>query len=138
MLSKLRSLLLRPSPPPPLLGRPKVRREKSYSADSGYVYQYFHEGYRETTLDGELGAEYVFDVSSDRKARFRTTVFLGSRVVEQWQEENSRELNMTERYALVKMTLFEALDEREGSEAAALVVRAGVADISRHAESLDF
>lgn len=68
MLSKLRNLFRRPSPPPPLLGRPKVRREKSYSADSGYVYQYFHEGYREMKLAGELGAEYVFDVSSDRKS----------------------------------------------------------------------
>ena len=138
MLSKLRNLLRRPSPSPPLFGRPKVRREKSYSADSGYVYQYFHEGYRETTYEGELGAEYIFDVSADRKARFRTAVFLGSRVVEQWQAENNRELNMTERYALVKMTLFEALDERAGAEAAALQVRASVEEISRHAETLDF
>ena len=32
--------------PLPLTGAPAVRRLKSYSAQSGYVYQYFYEGQR--------------------------------------------------------------------------------------------
>ena len=35
----------------PLRGAPEVRREMSYSADTGYVYQYFYEGYRESSRD---------------------------------------------------------------------------------------
>jgi len=30
----------------PLTGAPAVRRQKTYSAESGYVYQYFYEGQR--------------------------------------------------------------------------------------------
>ena len=54
--------------PPPLTGAPAVRRMKSYSAQSGYVYQYFYEGQRPFRSGGESGIEFVFTVSADRKA----------------------------------------------------------------------
>ncbi len=49
----------------PLTGAPAVRRMKTYSAQSGYVYQYYFEGYR--PLPVESGVEFVFQISSDRK-----------------------------------------------------------------------
>ena len=44
----------------PLSGAPPIRRLKTYSAQSGYVYQYFYEGQR--PLRGEAGTEFVFTV----------------------------------------------------------------------------
>jgi hypothetical protein len=41
--------------PLPLTGAPAVRRLKSYSAQSGYVYQYFYEGQRPFHSGGESG-----------------------------------------------------------------------------------
>ena len=49
--------------PPPLSGKPLVRREKVYAAHSGYVYSYFHLGYR----DDDAGVEYLFEVSAGRE-----------------------------------------------------------------------
>ena len=51
MLAKFLERLRRGSqqPVPELLGRPQIRREKAYAADSGYVYQYTYEGYRAAT-----------------------------------------------------------------------------------------
>ena len=54
-----------------------MRRQKTYSAESGYVYQYFYEGQRAATRDGDAGAEYVFNVSADRKSSFSLSVFVG-------------------------------------------------------------
>lgn len=96
----------------PLHGAPPVRRQKTYSAMTGYVYQYFYEGYRESDRAGRIGDEYVFQVSSDRKAGFPLTVFLPRAAVELWQQDHGRDLTQTEQYAAVKMALFEAFDER--------------------------
>ena len=54
--------------PVPLTGAPAVRRLKSYSAQSGYVYQYFYEGQRPFRSGGESGVEFVFTLSADRKS----------------------------------------------------------------------
>ena len=69
--------------PAPLAGRPAVRRQKTYSAQTGYVYQYFYEGYRPSS--GERGTEYVFDVSADRKTSAPTSVLVSDAAVESWQ-----------------------------------------------------
>ncbi len=100
-------------PLPPLAGTPPVRRRKTYAGDSGYVYEYYYEGYRISTRAGAVGAEYVFTVSSDRRNWFPVSVFLEDAAVAEWERRHSRELNMTERYAVVKMALFQAFDERE-------------------------
>ncbi|MCX6621040.1 MAG: hypothetical protein NTY38_08145 [Acidobacteria bacterium] len=86
----------------PLRGAPVVRRLKTYSAQSGYVYQYFYEGYRvaaETTT-------YVFQTSVDRKSSFPVSVLLPASSL------GGRELTGTECYAVAKMALFQAFDER--------------------------
>lgn len=100
----------------PLRGAPPVRRLKSYSAESGYVYQYFYEGYRGV----DAGTEYVFQVSADRKSWFAVTVRIPESSVAEWG------LSGTERYAVAKMALFQAFDERAepGAMREAVVVRA--------------
>jgi len=98
----------------PLAGAPTVRRQKTYSAQSGYVYQYFYEGHRPST--GERGTEYVFDVSSDRKTSSPVSVVISDAAVASWQNESGRTLSATEQYAIAKMALFQAFDERESPE----------------------
>src|SRR6476620_9971078 len=99
----------------PLAGVPTVRRQKTYSAQSGYVYQYFYEGHRPSSA--ERGTEYVFDVSSDRKTSSPVSVVIRDAAVANWQNESGRTLSATEQYAIAKMALFQAFDERESPEA---------------------
>jgi hypothetical protein len=61
-----------------------VRRHKSYSAASGYVYQYFYEGYRAAGPE----TEFVFQASADRKAFFPVSVVLPDAVAAQWEREH--------------------------------------------------
>jgi hypothetical protein len=102
--------------PLPLTGAPAVRRQKTYSAASGHVYQYFYEGQRRAARAGEQGTEFVFNVSGDRKTTFDVSVFLLDSALAPWQREYQRELNSTERYAVAKLALFQAFDEREAPE----------------------
>src|SRR5690349_6641573 len=97
----------------PLTGTPTVRRLKNYSAQSGYVYQYFYEGHRESGTVHGSGREFVFSISSDNKNWQPGSVFLLDAAVAAWQQQHGRELNSTERYAVAKLALFQAFDERE-------------------------
>lgn len=121
----------------PLRGARPVRREKTYSADTGYVYQYFYEGYREAKRNGESGTEHVFSVTSDRVSRFPINIFVPQSVVETWQSNNDRELTATEQYAVVKMTLFEVFDERTDFDGSQWNIDISLEDIEEHAETLD-
>jgi len=98
----------------PLRGAPAIRREKTYAAQTGYVYQYYYEGYRNSRRGGRPGQEYVFQVSSDRKSSFPLAVFLPQTTVDRWQQGRLRTLSPTERYAAAKMKLFETFDECVG------------------------
>jgi hypothetical protein len=111
----------------PLSGAPAVRRQKTYSAETGYVYQYYYEGQRPSA--GEPGAEYVFDVSADRKSSTPVTVFVGEEALESWQRENGRTLSGAERYAIAKMALFQAFDHRDTPEAMREAVRVRPEDV---------
>jgi hypothetical protein len=91
--------------PVPLSGAPAIRRMKTYSAQSGYVYQYFYEGQRP-------GTEFVFSVSADRKVWGPVTVVVNDGAVKAWEQAHARELSATERYAIAKLALFQAFDER--------------------------
>ena len=89
-----------------------VRRIKSYSADTGFVYQYYFEAVRPgRKRGGRKGDEYVFVVSRDRKTTFKLPVFLESGAVRAWNKAQGRELAAPEQYAAVKMRLFQAFDE---------------------------
>src|SRR5262245_56388154 len=95
----------------PLTGAPSVRRQKTHSAESGYVYQYFYEGQRTASRDGLAGTQFVFNVSADRKSAFPVSVFLSDEALENWQRDHARRLGSTERYAVAKMSLFQAFDQ---------------------------
>jgi hypothetical protein len=123
---------------PPLEGAPATPRMKTYAAASGYVYQYFYQGHRVSDAPGEAAVEHVFQVSSDRRAYFPVSVYLTGAAVEDWEREHARPLNATERYAVAKMALFQAFDEREGALArgeSAIVRRSEIDPI---AETLGF
>jgi len=117
----------------PLRGAPAVRRQKSYSAQSGYVYQYYYEGCR----DVAEGCEYVFDVSADRKSSFPVEVLLERAAVEAWNRNRGRELTATECYAAAKMALFQAFDERPKPSDMRVPVRIRTADLEALLEMLD-
>lgn len=109
--------------PEPLTGAPTVRRQKTYSAQSGYVYQYFYEGQRQ--WHANPGTEFVFDVSADRKTSAPVSVYLSDAALTPWQREHGRTLGGTERYAIAKMALFQAFDVRDnpGKMSEPIVVR---------------
>jgi hypothetical protein len=94
----------------PLAGAPASRRQKTYSAQSGYVYQYIYEGCRKRAG----GTEYVFLVSSDPRTSLPASVVLPDDVMADWEREHDLALRPSERYGIVKMALFQAFDEREG------------------------
>lgn len=92
--------------------RPEVvRRVKSYSAATGYVYQYYFYEVQKTRRRGSDGSEYVYMVSADRKTAFPLRIFVAREGVEDWSRAAGRQLSGTEEYAAAKMRLFEALDE---------------------------
>jgi hypothetical protein len=100
-------------PATPLRGAPPVRRQKTHSAESGYVYQYYYLGYRETRDRGRAATEYVFDVSADRKTSFPVSILVAEEDTVAWETASRRKLSGTERYAIAKMALFRAFDERD-------------------------
>jgi hypothetical protein len=94
------------------MARPEVaRRVKSYSAATGYVYQYYFYEVLKTRRAGAAGSEYVYMVSVDRKKVFPLRIFVQRDGLDQWSRGAGRELTGTEEYAVAKMRLFEALDE---------------------------
>lgn len=103
----------RPPPPVPLKGKRPVARVKSYTALSGYVYEYAYEGYR----DDHLARTHVFQISPDRKDWFLLDIAVPFAALAAWEQTNGRTLNEAERYAVAKLALFAAFDERAGPQA---------------------
>ncbi len=102
-----------------------VRRVKSYSGDTGIVYQYVFVSQRRARRGWwKRGAEYLFDVSADRKTSFPVPVFVSDEALDAWGQAHGRPLSSTEQYAAAKMRLFRAFDrtERLEQEAARIVV----------------
>ena len=120
----------------PLTGAPKVRRQKTHSAESGYVYQYYYEGQRPARREA-AGTQFVFTVSADRKSSFLVSVFLSDEAVESWQREHARELGSTERYAVAKLALFQAFDQRPAPDAMNEEVRVQASEVEAFLATLD-
>ena len=93
----------------PLTGAPAIRRIKTYSAQTGYVYSYWYEGQRPLEAGG---AEFVFRVSSGGKEGSPVSVYVPGDAIRAWEDASARQLSSTERYAIAKMALFQAFDER--------------------------
>ena len=120
----------------PLTGAPPVRRLKTYSAQSGYVYQYCYEGQRPLARSGERGAEFVFSLSSDRKTWRACKVLVPQEAIAWWEAAHERQLSGTECYAIAKMALFQAFDERETPALMKADVRVRNADVEAIVETL--
>ncbi len=90
-----------------------VRRLKTYTAQTGYVYQYYFVGQRDAlATDPEAPAtEYIFDVTSDRKTTYAVSVFLGPAAIAAWSAARGRALSQPECYAAVKLRLMQGFDE---------------------------
>jgi hypothetical protein len=114
---------------PPLTGAPQVRRQKTYSGQSGYVYQYYYEGHRPYDRDHERGTEYVFDVSAGRKTSARVSVLVSDAATRNWEEQHGRSLQSNERYAIAKMALFQAFDERPDPASLSAPIHTRPADV---------
>jgi hypothetical protein len=136
MIDWLRRFGLRKETPATLTGAPVVRRVKTYSASSGFVYQYFYAGHRSADSGRASATEFVFEVSANRKTSFPVSVLLEEESVAFWQREHSRDLNSTERYAIAKLALFQAFDERLNPDEARLPVHIRPADLDLIAGNL--
>ena len=90
-----------------------VRRIKSYSAATGYVYQYQFQDVRPSAPGQSRGNEYVYFVSADRKTMFPIRIFIQRRALDAWAAQAGRPLTGTEEYAIAKMRLFQAFDDVE-------------------------
>ena len=87
----------------------KPVRLKTYTSETGWVYQYYFVGKRRA-LEG-ASTEYIFDVSSDRKVRFSVSVYVQDAAVAAWNSAHGRSLMDAEIYAGAKMQLTRAFDE---------------------------
>ena len=90
-----------------------VRRVKSYSAATGYVYQYYFCEVGKSQHGNSAGRQYVYMISRDRKQVFPLKVFVVKDALERWSARTGGQLTGTEEYAVAKMRLFQAFDEME-------------------------
>lgn len=116
----------------PLTGAPPVRRLKTYSALSGYVYQYFYAGQRPY----DEGTEFVFEASADRTECTQVSVLVPVAAVSAWEAAHGRVVIANERYAIAKMALFVAFDERESPRVGFAPVTVTAEDVERILETL--
>lgn len=88
-----------------------LRRLKSYTSDTGRVYEYYFVGKRPASASLEPGIEYQYEVSIDRRSAFAVSVFVLDEAVVDWAARHGRPLDDNERYAAAKLALQRALDE---------------------------
>jgi len=123
--------------PAPLHGVPAARRVKRYAADSGYVYEYFHEGNR-LWCDGESrGLEFEFRVSAGREQWLPAAVVIADDALAAWQATHGFALTSTERYAIAKLALFQTFDGLAAPPERAVEVRVSTDDAETFADRLD-
>jgi hypothetical protein len=98
-------------------------RVKTYSAESGYVYQYSFQLQRRARRSlFTAGTEFLFEVTGDRKSHQRLGVFLRDDAIRDWARRHGRALSSAEQYAAVKMRLFRVFDTAENPNALAAAV----------------
>jgi len=113
------------------------RRVKSYSAATGYTYQYVFHEIRKGRRGFAAGNEYVYLISADRKTSFPLAIFIGREAVRGWSKQAGRELTGTEEYAAAKMRLFQVLDEVEDLAQARPDIQVSAADLLELLARLD-
>lgn len=115
-----------------------MRRIKTYSAQSGFVYRYHYLGHRPFRQGGAAGTEFVFGVSADRRAWGPVGIRIAASAVAAWEKSRLRELSATEVYALAKMALFQAFDEQSNPAHMQADVHVSEADMEAIASTLGF
>lgn len=90
-----------------------LRRLKTYTGQTGYVYQYYFVGKREALPESNQApaTEFIFDVSSDRKVTYAVSIFLPRTAADAWAAHHGRSITESEQYAVAKMRLQRAFDE---------------------------
>jgi hypothetical protein len=88
-----------------------LRRVKTYTAQTGLVYEYYFVGQRETLSSPIPATEYIFDVISDRRARYSVSVLVQQDALEAWGATHDRKLADPECYAAAKLRLQLGFDE---------------------------
>jgi len=109
---------------------------KTYSAQSGYVYQYYFEGHRQIP-GAESSREFVFQVSADRKEWNAVSVCVADAAMRSWEQSQARRLSSTEHYAIAKIALFQAFDERPAPAGMKTAIHVRDADLRAILETLD-
>ena len=112
-------------------------RLKTYSARSGYVYQYRYQGSRPIQAGPDSGVEFVFSVSGDHKSWHDLGVVVSDGAIRAWEEAHARGMISAERHAIAKMALFQAFDERPAPALMTDRVRVRSADVEAISEALD-
>ena len=89
------------------------RRVKTYTAESGYVYQYYFVGKREALANAPEApaTEFIFDVTRDRRTMFAFSVFVQATALTEWAATHGRPLTEPEQYAASKLRLLRGFDE---------------------------
>ncbi len=82
------------------------------------------------------GTEFVFSVSADRKTSHPLSVLVPEAALREWEQMHAHTLSSTERYAVSKMALFQAFDERATPELMKQEVRVRAADVAAILETL--
>jgi hypothetical protein len=76
--------------------RPEAaHRVKSYSAATGYVYQYYFYEVEKSKRGSAAGTEYVYMASVDRKRAFPVRIFIVKEELEKWSARTGREFTGT-------------------------------------------
>lgn len=88
-----------------------LRRVKTYTAETGKVYQYYFVGQRPAL--NLQAAEYVFDIIKHDQGRYAVCIFLAHEACRNWEASHGRPLCDTELYACAKLRLLQAFDEIE-------------------------
>ena len=126
----------------PCMARPDaVRRVKSYSAASGFVYQYYFFEVLPARRTGREGREYTYMVSADRRSVFPLKIFVEKDALAASTRRTGRGLTGTEEYAVAKLRLFQAFDELnaplDAGGAASIDLRVDQANLDGFLQQLD-
>src|SRR6202790_4088182 len=107
----------------PCMPRPETaHRVKSYSAATGYVYQYYFYEVEKSKRGAAAGTEFVYMASVDRNDFFPGCVFGDNNPQEKYSARAAREFTGRYEYSVAKMNLFQPFDEMEGLSTKATVL----------------
>lgn len=122
----------------PIMAKPEtVRRIKSYSAATGYVYQYQFQDVHPSAEPHAPANEYIYYVSADRKTMFPIRILVDRAALDAWSRKTGYVLTGTEEYALAKMRLFQEFDDRADFARSRPDLRVDDSNVAELAERLD-